>query len=187
MEMNLIREMCRLNQHPMKNVNQSLSVFLVDDDAMFLTALKHKLREKFKSGIKISTFLNGESCLQHMSDKPDIVFLDYSLHPESTDALNGLDVLQKIKRLSDQTEVVMLSSSDKKEVISDSLILGAYKYITKGETAGRHVHAAVKEIIHDSILERNARENRMLNYIMAGVIVVLSLAIAFVYFRYFAV
>ncbi|HXC05741.1 MAG TPA: response regulator [Bacteroidia bacterium] len=170
----------------MKNSDQSLSVFLVDDDALFLTALKHRLREKFKSGIRISTFLNGESCLQHMIDKPDIVFLDYYLHPESSDYMNGLEVLKKIKRISDQTEVVMLSSVDKKEIISDSLNSGAYKYITKGETTGKHVHAAVKEIIHDSLAERNARENRKLNYIMAGVILLLGSIIAFAYLRYFA-
>ncbi|MFI5148444.1 MAG: response regulator [Bacteroidia bacterium] len=170
----------------MKNTATWLSVFLVDDDIMYMTTVKHKLREKFKTGIRISTFMNGETCLKHMDSKPDIVFLDYYLHPESGNYMNGLDVLKKIKDVSDQTEVVMLSSNKEKTIIENTINQGAYKYITKGESASLQVNAAVKEIIHESILERNASENRKLNYIMAGIILLLGLAVVFVYLRYFS-
>ncbi|HXC04270.1 MAG TPA: response regulator [Bacteroidia bacterium] len=170
----------------MKNAGNTLSVFLVDDDPLFVTAIKHKLREKFKSGIRVSTFLNGESCLQHMDDKPDLVFLDYYLHPGSEEHMNGLDVLKKIKDISDETEVVMLSSNRAKEIITDTINNGARKYITKGEGTNQQVQAAVNLIIHETVQERMLSENRKLNFIMAGVMVVLGLAILFIYLRYFS-
>ena len=40
----------------MKTSQESYSVFLVDDDKMFLSSLKNTLNQQFKSGIEVSTF-----------------------------------------------------------------------------------------------------------------------------------
>jgi two-component system, OmpR family, response regulator len=63
----------------MKNSTE-LSVFLVDDDKMFLTSLAHQLKTMFKSKTKIQAFTTGEECLKHLNENPDIIILDYYLN-----------------------------------------------------------------------------------------------------------
>jgi two-component system OmpR family response regulator len=170
----------------MKNSTNTPSVFLVDDDTMFLTALNHKLAEKFKATIRIRTFANGEECLQQMEEKPDIVVLDYYLNTENPGkTLNGIEVLQKIKTVSGATEVVMLSGEDKLQVKEDSLRLGAYQYLNKNATSAHILQNTIKDIIHEIIIKRSSKENQQLNYIMAGIIVMVVGLITYLFLRFF--
>jgi DNA-binding NarL/FixJ family response regulator len=169
----------------MKNKDNALSVFLVDDDRMFLTALKQKLTDKFKATIKISTFPNGEECVSRMEDKPDIVVLDYYLDSPDGNHMNGMEVLQKIKTVSGKTEVVMLSGEGREEVKENSLRLGAYKYLQKNATSAHTLQNTIKDIIHEIIVNRSAKENKQVNFIMGGVLVVLTGLIIYLYMKYF--
>jgi DNA-binding NtrC family response regulator len=169
----------------MKNKDNSLNIFLVDDDVLFLTALKHKLQEKFKASVRVSTFLNGEECMRRIEDKPDIVVLDYYLDgPEGTH-MNGIDVLKRIKTVSDKTEVVMLSGEGRMEVKESSIRSGAYKYLQKNATSAHILQNTIKDIIHEIILNRSAKENKQVNYIMGGVLLLLTGLIFYIYLKYF--
>src|SRR5688500_17128002 len=78
------------------NDKLSVPIFLIDDDKMYLSSLTHKLLERFKSDIEVFSFTNGEDFLR-TGHKEGIVILDYYLDSEHRDAMNGLEVLQKIK------------------------------------------------------------------------------------------
>src|ERR1035438_5668428 len=83
---------------PLKQL-KNISVFLVDDNKSYLTILVHYLHKHFKSKIQIDSFINGEDCLKEIEKKPtiEIVILDYYLNAKSKNAMNGLEVLKKIK------------------------------------------------------------------------------------------
>ena len=59
------------------NTQNEYSVFLVDDDKMFLTSLKNSLQKQFGGLLKISEFTTGEECIENIKDTTDIVILDY--------------------------------------------------------------------------------------------------------------
>ncbi|HEV7230958.1 MAG TPA: response regulator [Bacteroidia bacterium] len=168
----------------MKTSENTLSIFLVDDDPMFVSVLKHKLVEKFKSGIKISTFAGGEECLKHIDDKPDVVILDYYLDGVPGNTMNGLEVLQKIKSASDDTTVVMLSGQERKEVVEESMRKGAYKYVAKSETAVQTIQALVNKALHTMIQEKDAKENAKFNIVMTCIFIAILGLAAFLYFKY---
>src|SRR5580692_1731241 len=106
-----------------------IKVFLVDDDKMFLEALKHSLSEE---RIEIKRFPTGEECLENIKqEQPEIVILDYSLNSNCAFAMNGIQVLNKIKQSSPDTRVILLSSTYNEEVAFDGMKYGAYEYITK--------------------------------------------------------
>src|SRR5581483_1109148 len=101
----------------MKTSQEAYSVFLVDDDKMFLSSLKNNLAQNFNSGVELSTFTSGEECLQKIESNPDIVILDYYLNDDQhPDAMDGLTVLKKIKEASQDSAVIMLSGQDKLQV-----------------------------------------------------------------------
>jgi two-component system OmpR family response regulator len=113
--------------------SSELSIFLVDDDKLFLTSLTHQLKTMFKSETKVLSFSSGEECLKHLAENPDIIILDYYLNSKYKDAMNGLEVLKKIMHYNSETKVIMLSGQEKMEVAVDAIKHGAYDYIIKND------------------------------------------------------
>jgi two-component system OmpR family response regulator len=158
----------------METIERPLSVFLVDDDKMFLMSLKHKLLEKFKN-IRFTTFSTGEECLQKMDEKPDIIVLDYYMNSEIPDAMNGIQVLKKIHEASEETRVIMLSAQDKLDVAVDSIKYGAYEYVVKSETAYVRLQNAIKNIVYNVAFNRETKKYEVWNFVMGAALIILVL------------
>ena len=133
------------------SINQKISIFLVDDDALYLTLLQTELSEN--QGYIIKTFANGELCLDEISEVPDIIVLDYHLNGIEKNALNGLDTLRKIKIINPDIPVIMLSSQDKIEVAVNCMKLKAVDYIVKSETALARLNYSINNIMYYKKME----------------------------------
>lgn len=129
-----------------KEIKNEVTVFLVDDDKFFLGGLYYYLTSSLSPKIKFTTFSTAEECLISMSQKPDIVVLDYMLSTNSSKAMNGLSALKKINQISPETFVIMLSAQDNVDVALDTIDAGAYDYITKSETAFIRLKNNIKNI-----------------------------------------
>ena len=110
-----------------------LTLFLVDDDALFLKSLEIEFMEH--ADFATETFATGELCILHLSKKPDVIILDYRLDGIDKNAMNGIDTLDKIKEFNAEIPVVMLSSQDKIDVAIDCMHHKAFDYAVKSETA----------------------------------------------------
>lgn len=110
-----------------------IKIFLVDDDIVFLKSLEIEFLES--GDFEIETFVTGELCLKKLSHNPDIIILDYLLNSIDKDAMNGIDVLDKIKEYNPDIPVVMLSQQDKIEVAIDCMHHKALDYVVKSETS----------------------------------------------------
>ncbi|HXD94666.1 MAG TPA: response regulator, partial [Bacteroidia bacterium] len=71
---------------------QGLNLFIVDDNKSMVTALKQYLQNKFGISLVISTFNDGESCLEKIDKETHIVILDHNMQGK-----NGIEVLKSIK------------------------------------------------------------------------------------------
>lgn len=134
------------------SINKKISIFLVDDDAMYLKLLHKELSETTDYTIK--TFATGERCLENLSEKPDIIVLDYFLNGIEKNALNGLQTLDKIKSIHPEIPVIMLSSQDKIEVAVNCMKLKAVEYIVKSETAFARLHNAINTVMQYKKMEK---------------------------------
>lgn len=134
------------------STHKKISIFLVDDDAMYIKLLEKELGEKPE--YDICTFATGEECLERLSEKPDIIVLDYYLNGIKKNALNGLETLAKIKSAHPEIPVIMLSSQDKIEVAVNCMKLKASEYIVKSETAFARVHNAITTVMHYKKMEK---------------------------------
>ena len=139
--------------------NGAYSIFLVDDDKLFLRSLEHHLLQKLKFNVKVRSFPTGEDCLKEMNvQKPNIVVLDYLLDTNRTFAMDGISVLQKIKQSDPDTRVIMLSGQEKMDVAVDTLKHGAYDYLVKNGNTLYKTQNAIRNAISDISL---TRENRI--------------------------
>ena len=140
-------------------------IFIVDDDPVLAEMLKDHLSKM--TSYKIHIFETGEDCLKHMDQKPGIVFLDFYLNSVNKDAMDGLDVLQEIKKIDSEVDVVMLSGQDKIEVAVKTMQYGAFDYIVKGESSFYRAEKAVFNIYRFKKLQGNADTYKKLSIYLA--------------------
>ena len=110
-----------------------VKIFLVDDDALFLKSLEIDFLDN--ADFLIETYPTGELCIANLSNKPDVVILDYQLDGIVANAMNGLETLDKVKDFNPEIPVIMLSSQDKIEVAINCMHHKAFDYVVKSETA----------------------------------------------------
>ncbi|MBK8586023.1 MAG: response regulator [Bacteroidia bacterium] len=114
-------------------MESKIRIFLVDDDELFLKSLELKFMAE--ADFEIETFVSGEECIKSLGNTPDVIILDYHLDGIDKNAMNGIEVLDKILELKSEIPVVMLSSQDKIEVAIMCMHHKAFDYVVKSETA----------------------------------------------------
>lgn len=121
-------------------------ISLVDDDQMMLRVLETTIRDRFGSDkdLRISCFTDSDSFIEKMQqEQPHIVVLDYYLDTEDGKSQNGLELLKKIKSLSPDTFVIMLSAQKREEVVFQAMTSGAFDFVLKNE---RSIHSILTDI-----------------------------------------
>ena len=129
-----------------------IKIFLVDDDALFLKSLEIDFMEH--ADFIIETFATGELCMNHLSNTPDVIVLDYYLDGIDKTAMNGIETLDKIKAFNPDIPVVILSSQDKIEVAVDCMHHKAFDYVVKSETAFMRLQKIITTIFHYQKIEK---------------------------------
>ncbi len=129
-------------------------IFIVDDDPVLAEMLKDHLTKM--TSYEIFVYDSGEECLKHLTEKPGIIFLDFYLNSVNKDALDGLEILQEIKKIDPEVDVVILSGQDKIEVAVKTMQYGAFDYIVKGESAFYRAEKVVFNIYRYKKLQGNA-------------------------------
>jgi two-component system, OmpR family, response regulator len=129
-----------------------IKLFLVDDDAVFLKSLEIEFLDH--GDFEIETFATGELCLEQITQKPDVVILDFHLDGIDKTAMNGLATLDKIKEYDNNIPVIMLSSQDKIDVAVSCMHHKAFDYVVKSETAFVRLQKAISTIFKYQTMEK---------------------------------
>ena len=135
----------------MKNKDK-IMLFLVDDDAVFLKSLEIEFLQH--GDFVIATFSTGELCMGNLSQNPDVIILDYHLDGIDTNAMNGIETLDRIKAFNPDIPVVMLSSQDKIEVAINCMHHRAFDYVVKSETAFVRLQKIITTIFRYKKMEK---------------------------------
>lgn len=156
-----------------------LNLFIVDDNKLMVTDLRYYLENRFGSGLSISTFYDGESCLKRVDGKTDIVILDYFLNGK-----NGLETLKSIKAINPETEVVIFSGNEDIGLAIETFRAGATDYVVKGEGAWKKMTRVINSIITEplKLIVREFGVSKfmaafLLTFVAMGVVVVFVLNI----------
>lgn len=115
----------------------TLKVFLVEDDDIFAFLVETRLAKV--PGIELSVFPMGQDCLDELHQRPDVIFLDYSLP-----VIDGLEVLRQIKVQYAEARVVMLSGLEWQQVVDQCLQAGAESFIQKDSMVAQKVYDQLK-------------------------------------------
>lgn len=117
------------------------SVLVVDDAKDILFLITHSLK-RLGPDFEVNTAIDGPSALEQIRQQPfDLVITDYMMGE-----MTGLDVAREVRRLSPETQIILMSAYDTtqlRELVAD---IGLNGYIGKPFTVN-HVLEVVTEAL----------------------------------------
>ncbi|MGZ3931473.1 MAG: response regulator [Bacteroidia bacterium] len=129
-----------------KKPTAHLTIFVVDNEP----GARHSIEQQFKiyERFKVYTFRSGEDCFHFFNRlKPDLVIIDYSLNSTNPLALNGLELLKKLRRINPLIPVLFVSEHDKPEDASKAFRNGAFDFILKTENEFFNLRELCKQVL----------------------------------------
>ncbi|RLD82058.1 MAG: hypothetical protein DRJ10_05445 [Bacteroidetes bacterium] len=118
---------------------KEIKVFIIEDDFVFIEILVNLLEsvnsEISDKNVRISyqTFYSTKEASFELSQKPDIVMLDYYLMDDELKADTGTKLLDVIKEFNPNTDVIIISGQESDRVRKELLAKGATNYLSKDE------------------------------------------------------
>ncbi|NNF01998.1 MAG: sigma-54-dependent Fis family transcriptional regulator, partial [Bacteroidia bacterium] len=114
-------------------------VFVVEDNEYYNKLLVHAL--SLNPDLLVRSFKNGKDFLAKLSEKPDVITLDYHLPDHK-----GSTLLQRIQDESPESEVIIISEQEDIETAVDLLKGGAYDYLVKSKDINSRLHNCINNI-----------------------------------------
>lgn len=128
-------------------------IFVVDDDRHYGRMLAYRLEKNVDHEVR--QFFSGEEALEHLPDGPDLILLDIMMP-----GVGGMETLKRIRAISPELPVVMVSAQGVIEIAVEAMQLGAYDYITKGQDDLLKVDTVVKNVREKVKVERELKSLR---------------------------
>jgi YesN/AraC family two-component response regulator len=118
------------------------SVLIVEDNPIFRNTLRDFLAVEFPS-VRIEEASNGQEALSKFREvAPSLILMDIKL-PD----INGLELTRMIKKTSQETDVVILTSYNIPEYHEAALQSGACRFLTKGNVGADEIKCVVSSIL----------------------------------------
>ncbi len=159
---------------------EKLTITVIDDDPAICMMVRDTIEKKFP-GSNITTYNTGEDALAALTGEPDITVLDYQLDSVKADAMNGLQVLTKLKARFPNLPVIFLTGQDRIEVASNTIKYGAYDYIVKNETAFHKLELALTQLAELRSLKKSNGFQKTMNIVFW--VLALGLIVYLIYLR----
>ncbi len=144
------------------NTEKQVNIFIVDDNKIFLLALKADIETTFRNKrIKIQSFETGEACMRKFEEeKAQVVILDYHLNSKFPDVANGINILDLIKKECNETNVIMLTGDDNIDIAIKSMKHGAADYVVKTETKFIKINYSLSNLFKTMEAKSEARTHK---------------------------
>ena len=122
------------------------TVYIVEDSDIERSMLKDHLA---KYSLNLKEYSSGTTCIKEIVlgtvEEPDLVLMDYFLESSFGPSKDGLESLDKLKEVSPNTSVIMMTSVDNPRIKDLAKQKGALDYVVKGVMAFKELDAALQK------------------------------------------
>ncbi len=112
---------------------------------VFKDAFSRMLYQQYLLNLGYKNFVlmeSSEDCFNKMDLEPDIIFMDFDLHPH-----DGLEMVKKMKLLNPEVHILIISCPKGKQMVLEALKHGVSDYIIKGDNDLEMIRSAVGKIV----------------------------------------
>ncbi len=127
-------------------MSKVFKVFILEDDEWYNKLLVHSV--SLNPDYEVKSFFSANEFFKCIKEKPDVITIDYRL-PDS----NGEAVLEKIKAMSPDSEVIVISEQENIETAVNLLKNGAYDYLVKEKNIRDRLLAVINHIQKNGALK----------------------------------
>jgi len=125
-------------------------ILVIDDEAGIRSSLKGILEDE---GYSIKTAVTGEDALKLLKGQNfDLILLDIWL-PQ----MNGIEILEKIKKMDENPQVVMISGHGSVETAVQAIKLGAYDFLEKPLSLEKVILTVKNALMQKKLEKENIR------------------------------
>ncbi|WP_010252813.1 sigma-54-dependent transcriptional regulator [Myroides injenensis] len=132
------------------------NILVLDDNSEILIAAKMLLKRHFET---VNTNTNPKKIIEYLNESDiDVVILDMNYRVGFEDGKEGIFWFKEIKKISPQTQIILMTSYGNIETAVEGIKLGAIDYILKpwdNEALIQTVKGAVKQARKKELLEQN--------------------------------
>ncbi|MEW6468907.1 MAG: response regulator transcription factor [Bacteroidota bacterium] len=137
-----------------------VKLLIADDHQLFLDGIISLLRTEKDFDI-VSTASNGEEVLLRVAEsKPDVCILDINMP-----VMNGMDAARRIRERHECIKLIMLTTHNDREFISEMLMAGVSGYVLKNTTSTELIKAIKKVVSGGQYYSDEVQESIMSNYV----------------------
>ncbi len=128
--------------------SEAVRVLVVDDDTTSLRSVERILKAR---GFVVWTTTEGAEALKHIREEAtDVILLDLVMP-----GINGLEVLQRVRQMSESIEVVMMTAFGDVDAAVTALKAGAHDFLTKPfQSPDALSHSVMKAAQHGRLVAR---------------------------------
>ena len=122
------------------------SVFVVEDSSMEQNMLMDFLSRY--PNIQTKAFVNGTDCVKDIvvsNFSPDLILIDYFLDSADASSKDGLEILSKLREISPNSDIIMLTSVDNPRIKELARKKGAMAYVVKGSDSYTELDAIIEK------------------------------------------
>ena len=148
---------------------------VIEDNEQMSEMIKDSIIHKFSSA-NVSVFTSGEEALNETKSDPDVIILDYQLDSQNPKALNGIQVLGKLKKQF-TSPVIFLSAQEKPEVSANIIKYGAYDYVVKNQQSFQRLEIIINNILNSRSQKQSSGSQKTLITVLIGIIIALVITI----------
>jgi len=112
---------------------------MIVDDAIFMRMKLKDILEKNGYEVVAEAQNGADAIEKYKAEKPDIVTMDITM-PE----MNGIEALQKIKKIDPSAKVIMCSAMGQQAMVMEAIQSGALDFIVKPFETDRVIDSIVK-------------------------------------------
>jgi len=158
-----------------ENKDEQLIIFIVDDNKVYLNLLERAIK---RPNFSVYTFASGEECLDFIRLKPDLVLLDYHLDGVNPYAKKGDVIYNLIKEMSPSSEITMISSDSKFNLIAGLHLSQAKNLVYKDKSIFSKINTKIDSAL---ITKENQKFSWKFKWVKRVVIIIFALFCFFLY------
>ena len=131
------------------------SVAIVDDEKLVTFGIKAILSEEGSPFQVIGSWYNGREALRHcLSTPPDLLLTDICMP-----GMDGLDLIQELRKNNSSTKIVVLSCHDEYAMVHKAFLLGADDYILKQDIDKENLYKILSRLLPENKSSRIGKDS----------------------------